>query len=240
MTTPAIDHLVRSRRKTIALIIRPDGSLEVRAPLRLPQAAILKFVTDKAAWIEKHRARLKEQRGGLQSRQFQTGELIHFSGHSYPLHIVRSATQTIRLESNRFVLSASLLPRAAQVLEGWYANQMHLILAVRLESLAQATDTHPARVRISRARTRWGSCSGRGVLAFSWRLAMAPLEIIDYVIVHELAHLRQPNHSRAFWQLVARTLPDYTRRRAWLKQHGHLLSLEVVSPQPLPAYLPAE
>lgn len=239
MNPPPIDHLVRSKRKTIALILHPDGRLEVRAPLHLPQAAILEFVASKTAWIEKHRAHLNEQRGGLQQRQFQAGELIHFIGRSYPLYIVRSTTPLVRLETTRFALSASLLPRAAQVLENWYTGQMNLILAVRLQILAEAAGLKPAQVRISRARTRWGSCNSKGVLAFSWRLAMAPLEIIDYVIAHELAHLRHPNHSRAFWQLVARILPDYARRRAWLKQHGHWLSLEVVSPQPLPACLPA-
>jgi predicted metal-dependent hydrolase len=210
----------------------------VRAPLHIPLTAILEFVASKSAWIEKHRARMEEQVNAHQPRRFQAGELISFLGRDYPLYILRSKTQILRLETTRFVLSADLLPRAAQVLEKWYANQLQLILALRLQLLAQAVGARPQQVRISRARTRWGSCSSKGTLALSWRLAMAPVEIIEYVIVHELAHLRHPDHSRAFWQLVARVLPDYAQRRTWLKKNGHLLSLEKVSPQPLPDYLP--
>jgi predicted metal-dependent hydrolase len=80
-------------------------------------------------------------------------------------------------------------------------------------------------IRISSARTRWGSCSSRGGLNFTWRLIQAPLPIIDYVVVHELAHLKVPNHSKAFWELVKNLLPDFAERRAWLKAHGRQLSV---------------
>jgi predicted metal-dependent hydrolase len=83
----------------------------------------------------------------------------------------------------------------------------------------------PGKLRISSARTRWGSCSRQGTLSFTWRLVMAPEEVIDYVVVHELCHLRHLNHSKAFWGLVEGILPDYKVRRAWLKRHGERLQL---------------
>jgi predicted metal-dependent hydrolase len=81
------------------------------------------------------------------------------------------------------------------------------------------------KVRISSARTRWGSCSQKGNLSFTWRLVMAPPDVIDYVVVHELCHTREMNHSRSFWEQVEAILPDFRQRRRWLKEYGKLLVL---------------
>ncbi|MCS7122892.1 MAG: M48 family metallopeptidase, partial [Candidatus Micrarchaeota archaeon] len=81
------------------------------------------------------------------------------------------------------------------------------------------------RVRITNARRRWGSCSSSNNLNFSWRLIMAPLEVIDYVVVHELVHTRIKNHSKAFWRMVEAVMPDYDRQRRWLRENGHMLKI---------------
>lgn len=86
-------------------------------------------------------------------------------------------------------------------------------------------DVRPEKLRISSARTRWGSCSAKGTISLTWRLVMAPPEILDYVIVHELAHLKVKNHSSAFWKVVETYLPGYQNQRKWLKQNGHTLDL---------------
>jgi predicted metal-dependent hydrolase len=83
----------------------------------------------------------------------------------------------------------------------------------------------PGRIRITSARTRWGSCSSKGTLSFTWRLVMAPLEVVDYVVIHELAHLRVKNHSQVFWDSVAALMPDYKRHVTWLKKNGRFLTL---------------
>lgn len=99
------------------------------------------------------------------------------------------------------------------------------LLSQRVCSFARAFGLTYRKIRISSARTRWGACSTSGTLSFNWRLVMAPPQVVDYVVVHELAHLRQPNHSPAFWDEVAKMMPDYAHHRAWLKKNGSRLHL---------------
>lgn len=242
MTLPKIDKLVRSKRKTLALIIRPDGTLEVRAPLRLSKKDILEWVASKREWIEKHRQEVlkaQSEKDKPANRPLQSGDLIYILGQSYPLHIIESRNSTLRLETTHLVMSSELLPNAAAVLQNFLSNHLNLTLSLRLPYFTDLIGKAPAKVRLSKARSRWGSCSSKGNIAFNWRLGMAPPEIIDYLIVHELAHLKHPNHSRAFWAEVARILPDYKARKRWLRQYGAWLTLERINDQPLPPYQPA-
>jgi len=240
MNPPKIDRLIRSQRKTVALIIRPDGSLEVRAPLRLPKKEILEWVASKSNWIEKHRQQvlqIQAEKAQAAGRSLQNGDLLYVMGKTYPLRVIK--TQTLRLEKTRLVMSSDLLPHAKTALQKFLTELLNLTLAFRFSIFTEKIGKQPARVRISKARTRWGSCSSNGTIAINWRLSMAPLEILDYIIVHELVHLKHPNHSRAFWAEVARILPDYKARKQWLKQYAAWLTLERINDQPLPPYHPA-
>lgn len=242
MNLPKIDRLIRSKRKTIALIIRPDGSLEVRAPLHLPQKDILEWVASKNSWIEKHRQqvlRVQAEKAGIPNRPLQSGDLVYVMGKTYPLRVIKTQTKTLRLEATRLVMSSDLLPNAHTVLQQFLTNFLNLTLTLRLAKFSDLIGKKPAMVRISNARTRWGSCSSNGNIALNWRLAMAPPEILDYIIVHELTHLKHPNHSRTFWAEVGHILPDYKARKQWLKQYGGWLTLERINDQPLPPYPPA-
>lgn len=124
-----------------------------------------------------------------------------------------------------FVLSAAAQPAAREVFVRWYRAQALAVLRERVAHWSAQTGLLPSGLRITSARTRWGSCSSRGVLSFPWRLVMAPLPVIDYVVVHELVHLKEKNHARPFWQGVAGILPGYAIHTAWLKENGHLLSI---------------
>jgi len=106
-----------------------------------------------------------------------------------------------------------------------YRKLARAYLRRRLEQLARLNGFNFKKFRLSSARTRWGSCSAKGTISLTWRLILAPPEIIDYVIIHELAHTREKNHSRAFWNLVAKHLPDFRQRRRWLKQNGFRLNI---------------
>ena len=123
-----------------------------------------------------------------------------------------------------FLLSDSYKDRAKaeEVFCTWYREQARAVLSDRVSAYAQQWGFPQPSIRITAAKTRWGSCSSRGGLNFTWRLVQAPLEIIDYVVVHELCHMKQHNHSRAFWALVAEILPDYQKHRYWLKENGYL------------------
>ena len=229
---PVIARLVRSRRKTIALIVNPDGSLEVRAPLRAPTSAIHKLVREKADWIHRHQQSARPSSRLEPAQRFQDGALFLFLGQTYELRILPAENQKLAFKE-RFTLGSRWLPQAETLFINWYRTQAGRILTERTALIAGRHDLLYQGVRITSARTRWGSCSASGNLNFTWRLVMAPQEISDYVIVHELAHTRIRAHNRAFWDLVARLDPDYKRKRAWLRSSGHQLDLFIPPSQPV-------
>ncbi len=221
---PPSYHLIRSKRKTIALIVERDGQVVVRAPLRTDEAAIRAFVAQKAGWINEKQALVRELYPPQAPRQFVNGEQLWYLGRQYPLEIVAAARPALVLNGH-FRLARAAQPHAAQVFERWYRAQAAGVIGERVQYYAAQYGLRYEKVRISAARTRWGSCSARGTLSFTWRLVLAPLAVIDYVVLHELAHLRLKNHSKQFWQQVEAWLPDYRRHREWLKKEGGKLGV---------------
>ena len=221
MVVIKIDELVRSRRKTIALVVHPDGRLVVRAPLRTSQKIIDAFVSSKTDWIEKTRQSQHARRKFFPKQIFSEGGKFWYLGQQYPLQVVRDQRPVFQFNL-AFSIQEKVLPQARKQFEKWYRDQARLYLNERVAYFAQLYGFHYQKIRISSARTRWGSCSGRGTLSFTWRLIMAPPEIIDYVVIHELAHTAHHNHSSDFWGLVGSILPDYAQKRKWLKQNGYL------------------
>jgi hypothetical protein len=215
-----VDQTIRSRRKTLALFVTREGKVVVRAPLRLPASAILAFVELKSAWVESKLAQVQV----VQPLGFEDGRELYFLGKIYSLRIVKEGRLPLSLAAH-FDLAHSVQPRARLVLEGWYRAQARLFLSERTAQLAAQHGFTFQRVRITSARTRWGSCSSRGAISYPWRLVMAPPEVIDYVILHELSHLKVRNHSKHFWDTVRALCPDYARQREWLKKNGRLLVL---------------
>lgn len=214
--------LIRSRRKSIALIVQPDGSLVVRAPLRTPLAQIEALLREKEGWIREKQAHNRKL--WKAPRSFDEGEEFLFLGKSYRLRIVEQQRQALEFREG-FFLRRSARRQGRAVFEQWYRKQARLFLTERVELYARQHGLRYQSIRISGAKTRWGSCGAKGTLNFSWRLAMAPIEVIDYVVVHELAHLEVKNHSRKYWERVEQMMPDYKRRRQWLKVNGGRLSL---------------
>jgi predicted metal-dependent hydrolase len=217
-----IHKLVRSKRKTLALIVESDGTLTVRAPLRMKEADIRSFIEAKKDWIERKQARV--QKDAPAPRQYVDGEKFLYLGVEVPLRIVRAQKPALVMEK-AFKLTKSALPQAESVFEAWYKKQARTVFTERVSFFAHKHEFKVGKIRISSARTRWGSCSTKGTLSFTWRLVMAPLEVIDYVVVHELCHLKELNHSKAFWAKVEMVLPDYKKRRRWLREHGGKLHL---------------
>lgn len=216
-----IDEVIRSRRKTLALVVQTDGRLVVRAPLRTSQKIIEAFVSSKAEWIEKSRQSQLARQKFFPKRNFTPGELFWYLGKQYPLQLVPSQRPTLQFKL-AFALDMKSAALAKKRFENWYREQARLFLTERLQYFASLFNLHYEQIRITSARTRWGSCSGRGTISFTWRLIMAPPEIIDYVVLHELAHTVHHNHSQQFWQLVQSMQPDYAAKRKWLKQNSHL------------------
>jgi predicted metal-dependent hydrolase len=220
--------IIRSKRKTLALVVGPDGSVSVRAPLRLPQSVIDAFVRDKSAWIQQKQAeaRQRSERCGRPQgfpHRFEPGEAFLYLGKLYPLELVARQERALVFDGT-FRLKKESQPHAAKLFEAWYKIQARDLFSHRLADLSKQTGLRFTSLRLSSARTRWGSCSSRGTISLNWKLIMAPPEVIDYVIIHELAHVQEKNHSKHYWALVERILPGYRPLRGWLKTNGMCLS----------------
>jgi len=219
-----VDQIIRSRRRTIAIIVHRNGKVIVRAPLKTPEKLIHTFIESKSGWIIEKKAEAA-QRTALPVKKFTGGETFLLLGREIPLRLVNTQ-KTALIFRDEFSLSQAALSKALEVFEKWYQAKAREVLTERVVLYARQFGLKYAKIRISSARTRWGSCSSRGTLSFTWRLVMAPLEVIDYVVIHELAHLKIKNHSPLFWAEVAQMQPDYKRRLAWLKKNGRLLTLD--------------
>lgn len=213
--------IIRSGRKTLALTIKKDGRLIVRAPYRLPESRIEEFIREKSDWIDKHSAAASE-RTALRSERFSKppyelpllGKLSPVS-HQKPYGYIDGC---IHLPENMTL--EALLPYLRK-LYGAIAKET---LIPRTYSAAERMGFKITAVRINSAKTRWGSCSAQRTINLSRMLIAADPELIDYVIVHELCHTVHMDHSPEFWQLVGKYIPDFKERREALKDVQKLLS----------------
>ncbi len=218
-----IDEFIRAKRRSISIQVRADGKVIVRAPLRVAEKTVRAFVESKADWIERKKAEVA-QRPPITEHSFRDGDVFLLLGREIPLSLVPTQRAALTLTDAAFLLSAKAQPNAADVFEKWYKAYALQVLSERVQLYATQHGFKPARIRITSARTRWGSCSTNGTLSFTWRLVMAPLDVVDYVVIHELVHLRVHNHSKTFWDGVAALMPDYKRCMAWLKSNSRLMA----------------
>lgn len=211
--------LIRSDRKTLALEIDSTGALLVRAPRRMPAEAIDRFVESRKAWIDE-KQRLMRARAQAVMSNGGVLPAVWLLGRQYRLE--RSSLSRTEVQDDRLLIPAAWTK--AQ-LQAFLKGECRRVIAARLPALVQLTGLQPTAVHITEARTRWGSCSGKNSLNFAWRLVFCPPEVIDYVIIHELCHIRHKNHSPAFWSLLAQFDPAYAQHKAWLREHGALMAL---------------
>jgi predicted metal-dependent hydrolase len=214
--------IVRSKRKTIAFVIEHDGSLTIRAPLRTSHAIIDQLVVENADWIRARQEWTLEHSAA--SHRFEEGEHFYYLGKTFPLKFADHQQQPLLLNDS-FQLDQRLKTDVKKVFVDWYRDQAQHVIGERAAILADLYQLFYKDIHITSARSRWGSCSRRDSLNFSWRLVMAPPEIIDYVITHELAHLKIPNHAPDFWKYVEQLNPNYRVLRKWLKENGGKLNI---------------
>lgn len=158
--------------------------------------------------------------------RMQSRDKYLYLGKEYELDVRLGQKNVIEL-SDKFYLGISKINRAELYLESWYKQQARKLIKERVYMYAKHHGLNFNSVDVGRlaAKTRWGSCSSQKNLNFNWKLIMAPIDVIDYVVVHELSHLTELNHSAAFWENVRKMLPLYRSSRTWLKRNGHLLNL---------------
>lgn len=223
-------HIVRTRRvKTIGIKI-VQSRVVVSVPKRAQLVDIELILLAKRRWIER---KLAEQASlqGANDRHYRCGESVLYKGLEYALKISHADHTTLHLDSNNHRLHIHLpkhLDRhdeLREILANWYKQRALAYFLERVEHYAPRVGAWPKRVKVRRCKSRWGSCSTLGNINFNWLLIMAPTPVIDYVVVHELCHLLEHNHSPAFWHQVALAMPDYREHKQWLKSHGYCLAL---------------
>ena len=214
-----IDEFIRAKRRSVSIQVRADGKVIVRAPQRLSEKVIRAFVESKAAWIQEKKAEIAA-RPPVTAIEFRDGERFLLLGSEIPLKLAPAQRAALMLKDETFILSPKALPSAPIVFEKWYKSYALTLLTERVKYYAALYGFKPGRLRITSAKTRWGSCSSAGTLSFTWRLVMAPLDVVDYVVIHELVHLRVHNHSKTFWDSVATLMPNYKQHLEWLRVNG--------------------
>ena len=232
--TIKIDEIICSRRKTLALQINSEGKLIVRAPYRIHQSFIEQFISQKKEWIlaKQSQAITCHQSRQTLKHRYLPGEKFRFLGHDYPLCLVGVSKEGKTRRAKKLILcdQGFLMPeqyqhQAKKIFIEWYKNEAQVFFENQVKAYAEKHQLTYREIKIGHARKRWGSCSSQKNLNFSWRLMMAPIEVTDYVIVHELSHLLHLNHSTIFWRQVEKMMPDYAVHRQWLKSYGHQLEL---------------
>ncbi|AWB11025.1 hypothetical protein TDSAC_1689 [Thermodesulfobium acidiphilum] len=217
-----LEKIIRSKRKTIALQITDNATLIVKAPFGIDEKRIWEVIQKHSNWIENKKKEIEARDLKVLKKEFVNGEGFLYLGKYYKLYIVDNQDIPLKLEDN-FYLSRSFLDKARGVFIDWYKKEAFNIISERVKWYAQKSNLKYSKINITNAQKRWGSCSSNGNLNFSYRLIMAPISVIDYVVVHELAHLKEKNHGKNFWIKVRMLMPDYKKHENWLKRYNYML-----------------
>jgi predicted metal-dependent hydrolase len=221
--------LVRSRRrrKTMTLRIDRQGRVVIRVPQYTAKGDIDRFFEQNRAWLARKMAERQAIQKMCKPKSFVPGEEFLFLGKSYPLQLgeTNGKVPTLSFCSSGFTLPKNHARKARALFVKWYKTRAWEKITEKVLYFSTRLDLIPQEIRLMTARTQWGSCSPDNRLSFNWKLVMAAEASIDYVVAHELLHIREKNHSHRFWEALGSFMPDYKERKAWLDSNGHLLNI---------------
>ena len=219
-----------TNRSTTDIVIERNGSVVVRPPQGFSEEQVDAVVESKRRWIYRNLAEWRDLNATAVVREWVNGETFLYLGRSYRLSLVSDQGCDIKLLEGRFCLKRSLIdsggPNAAKnAFETYYIAKGLQRIKERVKYYAPKVGVEPSDLKVKDMGYRWASCSKNNALAFHWKCMMAPPKIIDYIVVHELCHMHQRNHSDAFWNEVDKVMPDYRERKVWLRNNGASLDL---------------
>jgi predicted metal-dependent hydrolase len=226
-----IDYKIkRSKRSTADIIIDRDGSILVRAPESIPDERIEDLVESKRYWIFKTLAEWRDLNTARVIREFKGGAGFLYLGRTYRLLLVASQDVPLKLKDGSFCLRRELVEdgdvaRAQATFRDYYIERGEQKIAERVDYFSAKVGVQPRQISVKELGNRWASCSPSGNLAFHWKCMMAPLSIVDYIVVHELCHMREKDHSSAFWNEIDKVMPGFGERKNWLRDNGAGLDL---------------
>lgn len=210
--------LIRSRRKTISIVINKNAQVIVKAPLLVSQKYVDNFVSSKRDWIAKNQKKMETIAEKSQPKKYDGGEVFMIFGKEYHM-CISSVDNKIYIQDDRIFFPSKFLDNPKEHMIKFYKSIAKKYLIKRTEQIAQQTGLKPEKIKITRADKRWGSCSSKKNINFSYKLIMANEMAIDYVIIHELCHLIYMNHSKEFWASVGKLMPNYKEYKKYLKSN---------------------
>jgi len=228
----AISYIVKHspKAKCVRLEVRPQTGLTVVIPKSYRMTQLPDLLKKKRQWILAKLAKCGQPKLLSTEKEVKSGDIIPYLGRN--LQVIEQQnhgeTDNVSLERGRLVISPkSANTRLNLVLEWWYRRQAENLIRKRADELCARLGVTYGRLSIRGAKTRWGSCSQKGNLSFNWKLVMTPEPVINYVIIHELAHLKEMNHTEKFWKLVAEHCPRWHKHKRWLKEHEAELAVKL-------------
>ncbi|HHH37241.1 MAG TPA: M48 family peptidase [Epsilonproteobacteria bacterium] len=218
---PEYIHIINPKLKYIYLSFDAQGRLVIKSP-KVSQREIEKVLLKKAAWISKSRQKLLEKKG--KPLQFTGDETLYFLGDGYPVHYEQWSKKKsfLRFDKHQgFTLSYFEFDagRFEALVNRFYKDKAQQMIPELVQRYADTMQLTPSKVSFRKARSRWGSCSNTNAISFNYYMMKLPMAAIEYIIVHELAHIRHKHHQRAFWDLVSLHLPDYKQQQNELKNY---------------------
>ena len=208
------------QRKTIQITVDRGGELVITAPEGCDLAVMEEFVREKRFWLYTKLTEKEALQKPVTAKAFVTGEGFPYLGRSYRLLLVDAQETTLKLASGRFRLLRDEAKNGREIFVAWYTAHATRWLRERVERLASTVGVEPQNVEVRDLGFRWGSCGQQRNVNFHWATILLPPSVIEYVIVHELAHLHEPHHTPEFWLRVERAMPDYENRKRWIAEHG--------------------
>lgn len=231
MSHPNFDYTVkRSARRTLSIEVR-RGEVIVRTPQRASRACVRELVADKAPWVERQLQRQRQQLASIPEYSYAPGcclpyldgelQLVHGWGSPAGASLVGERLQLLLSRRSR----RPVREQARALVVDWYRSRALSVLRDKSEALAAQLGLSVTSVAVKNTRSKWGHCTADGRLQYNWQILLAPEGVVDYLVAHEVCHLRHHNHSAAFWALVDSVCPDYRQQRDWLKRYGLRLVL---------------
>lgn len=209
-----------AKRRSMQITVERTGELFVTAPQQVSIEQLTAFVTEKRLWVYTKLAEKERLQRPVTQKQYVTGEGFLYLGRTYRLKLADSQDVPLKLMHGRFLLDKNVTDVAREHFIRWYSEKAKVWLMTRVVDYQARLEIKPAGVKVQDLGYRWGSCGKGNWLYFHWKSILLPARIAEYVVVHEIAHLKEPHHTPGFWLLVERLMPDYAQRRAWLAEHG--------------------
>lgn len=226
-----IDYFIEYRkRKTVEIRIEPSGMVRVRAPKGSDESKVLELLESKSNWIIEHMDKYFEAKEKKTESDYEAGDMYKVLWKSYELKVVINSDifkAEVKLSDKFILVEAKTEDKEiiASAIDTFYKREARKIIKDRVKIYQKHFKVKPKDITFKNEKSRWGSCTSDRVINFNYRIIMAPLNIVDYLVVHEMCHLAHMNHSKSFWTLVGSILPDYKESREWLKYNGFTLNL---------------